>query len=95
MAIQNPMAAILWLVAAVILIVVVRRARRQRRRGRVGSAAAGAVSDWLNEDKRGAVPPVPSHQSPQSPLPNPQSPLSAAGARQYDPRMGRTQSATW
>jgi len=49
------MGALIWLVAIVLLIVAVRRTRAQRRRGGVGSAAAGAVYDWLNEDKRNAV----------------------------------------
>jgi hypothetical protein len=44
-----------WLVAAVVLVAAVRRVRRQRRRGGVGSAAAGTIYDWLNEDKRNAV----------------------------------------
>ena len=49
------MAALIWLVAAVMLVVAVARVKRQRRRGGVGSAAAGALYDWLNEDKRRAV----------------------------------------
>jgi hypothetical protein len=49
------MSAAIWLVAIVLLVVAWRRTRQQRRRGGVGSAAAGAVYDWLNEDKRNAV----------------------------------------
>jgi hypothetical protein len=49
------MAAAIWLVAIVLLIVAVHRTRGQRRRGGVGSAAAGSVYDWLNEDKRRAI----------------------------------------
>ncbi len=49
------MAATIWLIAIVLLMVAARRMRRQRRRGGVGSAAAGTVYDWLNEDKRKAV----------------------------------------
>jgi len=49
------MAAMIWLVAVVLLIVAFRRTRGQRRRGGVGTAAAGSVYDWLNEDKRNAV----------------------------------------
>ncbi|MBI3492781.1 MAG: hypothetical protein HY047_13540 [Acidobacteria bacterium] len=47
--------AAVWLAAIVLLFVAVRRTRKQRRRGGVGSAAAGAVYDWMNEDKRKAV----------------------------------------
>lgn len=43
----------------VILIVLVGRARGRRsnapRRGGVGSGAAGAVYDWLNQDKQKAI----------------------------------------
>jgi hypothetical protein len=49
------MAALIWLAAIVLLIVAVWRTRRQRRRGGIGSAAAGSIYDWLNEDKRNAV----------------------------------------
>ena len=49
------MSAVLWLATIVLLIVAVQRVKRQRRRGGVGSAAAGSVYDWLNEDKRNAV----------------------------------------
>ncbi len=48
-------AALVWLVAIFLLIVAFRKTRAQRRRGGVGSAAAGIVYDWLNEDKRNAV----------------------------------------
>ena len=49
------MAATIWLIAIVLLIVAVRRTRRQRQRGGIGSASAGMIYDWLNEDKRNAV----------------------------------------
>jgi hypothetical protein len=49
------MSAVIWLVAIVLLLVAGRRTRAQRRRGGVGSAAAGAIYGWLNEDKRHAV----------------------------------------
>ena len=49
------MSAIVWLVIIVLLIAAVGRTRRQRRRGGVGSAAAGTIYGWLNEDKRNAV----------------------------------------
>ena len=49
------MAATIWVIAIVLLMVAARRLRRQRRRGGVGSAAAGSIYDWLNEDKRNAV----------------------------------------
>ena len=49
------MAATIWLIAIVLLLVAARRTRRQRRRGGVGSAAAGIIDGWLNEDKRKAV----------------------------------------
>ena len=49
------MSAAIWLVAIVLLVVAYRRTRGQRRRGGVGSAAAGAVYDWMNQDKRNAV----------------------------------------
>ena len=49
------MSAAIWLVAVVLLVVAYRRGRRQRRRGGVGSAAAGALYDWMNQDKRNAV----------------------------------------
>ena len=46
------MAAAIWLAAIVLLVLAIRKTRAQRRRGGVGSAAAGTVYDWLNEDKR-------------------------------------------
>ena len=49
------MSAAIWLVAIVLLVLAYRRTRRQRRRGGVGSAAAGAVYGWMNQDKRNAV----------------------------------------
>ncbi len=44
-----------WLVAIVLLLAANRRLRRRRGRTRVGSASAGAIYGWLNEDKRQAV----------------------------------------
>jgi hypothetical protein len=52
---NSAISAAVWLVAAALLMVAVGRMRKQRRRGGVGSAAAGAVYGWLNEDKRNAV----------------------------------------
>jgi len=49
------MSAAIWLVAIVLLVLAYRRTRGQRRRGGVGSAAAGAIYDWMNQDKRNAV----------------------------------------
>jgi hypothetical protein len=49
------MAATIWLIAIVLLVVAARRTRRRRRRGGIGSAAAGTIYDWLNDDKRKAV----------------------------------------
>jgi hypothetical protein len=49
------MEAIIWLVAVVLLIIAGWRTRRQRRRGGVGSAAAGSIYGWLNEEKRNAA----------------------------------------
>ena len=49
------MSAAIWLVAIVLLVIAYRRTRGRRRRGGVGSAAAGAVYDWMNQDKRNAV----------------------------------------
>jgi hypothetical protein len=37
--------------------------RSQRRRGGVGTAAAGSVYDWLNEDKRKAVEIIVEHRA--------------------------------
>jgi len=45
--------AAIWVV--VIAAVAILFARQRRRRGRVGSAAAGGVYDWLNQEKRNAV----------------------------------------
>ena len=47
--------AAIWLIAAVFLIIAVRKMRRTRGRLGVGSAAAGATYDMLNEDKRRAI----------------------------------------
>jgi hypothetical protein len=48
------MTAAIWLIAIVLLIAASRTRRRQRRRG-VGTAAAGTMYDWLNQDKRNAI----------------------------------------
>jgi len=45
--------AAIWVV--VIAAVAILFARQRRRRARVGSAAAGGVYDWLNQEKRNAV----------------------------------------
>jgi hypothetical protein len=45
----------IWLIAIVLLLVANRRVRGPRRRMRAGSASAGAIYGWLNEDKRKAV----------------------------------------
>ena len=45
--------AAIWVV--VIAAVAILFARQRRRRGRVGSAAASGVYDWLNQEKRNAV----------------------------------------
>ena len=47
--------AIVWLVAIVLVARVWVVMRRTRRRGGVGTAAAGTMYDWLNEDKRRAL----------------------------------------
>jgi hypothetical protein len=49
------MAAAVWLVAVVLLILAFRRTRKVRRRGGIGSAAAGTLHDWMNEDTRRAI----------------------------------------
>ena len=49
------MAGTIWVATIVLLFLAFRRIRTQRRRGGVGTAAAGSVYDWLNEDKRNAV----------------------------------------
>ena len=49
------MAAAIWVTTLVLLFLAYRRTRSQRRRGGVGTAAAGTIYDWLNEDKRNAV----------------------------------------
>ena len=49
------MAAAIWVVIMLLVVLVYRRRRQQRRRGGIGSAGAGSVYDWLNQDKRNAV----------------------------------------
>src|SRR4026209_600727 len=49
------MAGAIWVATIILLILAYRRTGSQRRRGGGGPAAAGAVYDWLNEDKRNAV----------------------------------------
>jgi hypothetical protein len=49
------MAVAIWVATVVLLFLAYRRIRTQRRRGGVGTAAAGSVYDWLNEEKRNAV----------------------------------------
>ena len=49
------MAAAVWLVVIVLLVVAVGKMRGQRRRGGIGTGAAGAGYDLLNEDKRNAI----------------------------------------
>jgi hypothetical protein len=49
------MAVAIWVATIVLLFLAYRRIRTQRRRGGVGTAAAGSVYDWLNEEKRNAV----------------------------------------
>ena len=49
------MAAAIWLVIIVLLVAAVAKTRGQRRRGGIGTGAAGAVYDILNEDKRNAI----------------------------------------
>jgi len=48
-------AAAVWLVAIVLVVGVWVVMRRTHRRGGVGTAAVGAMYDWLNEDKRKAI----------------------------------------
>ena len=48
------MDAAIWLIAVALLLVASRRLRGTRRM-RAGSASAGAIYGWLNEDKRKAV----------------------------------------
>ena len=49
------MSAEIWTVAIVLLVLAWRRMRRLRRVGGVGTAAAGALYGWMNEDKRRAI----------------------------------------
>jgi hypothetical protein len=46
--------AVIWLTAVVLLLLAWRRIRRARRRG-IGSAAAGSIYDFLNQEKRNAI----------------------------------------
>jgi hypothetical protein len=48
-------AGAIWLVAVALLLVAASRVRIRRHRGGVGAASAGAIYDWLNQDKRKAV----------------------------------------
>jgi hypothetical protein len=50
---EGPFAPLIWLVAIIAIGVLFMRARRRRRH--IGSAAAGTIYDWLNEEKRNAV----------------------------------------
>jgi hypothetical protein len=52
---EKMIGTLIWVLTIALLLAAYRRSRRQRRRGGVGSAAGGAVYDWLNEDKRNAV----------------------------------------
>jgi hypothetical protein len=45
--------ALVWVVVAGVLAFMMWRVRR--RRPQVGSGAAGAVYDWINDDKRKAI----------------------------------------
>lgn len=49
----GPFGALIW--GITVLVVAVLFIRQRRRRRHVGSAAAGTVYDWLNEEKRNAV----------------------------------------
>ena len=50
---QELLGGLVWLV--VLVVVGVLFLRHRRRRGRIGSAGAGTVYDWLNQDaQRGA-----------------------------------------
>ena len=44
----------MWVIAVALLIAAFRTRQRQRRRG-VGTAAAGSMYDWLNQEKRNAI----------------------------------------
>ncbi len=50
---EGPFGALVWIVVLVVITALFARQRRRRRH--VGSAAAGAIYDLLNEDKRKAV----------------------------------------
>jgi hypothetical protein len=52
---DSPLAALVWLAAAIVLIAAVWRSRHKRRMGSLGPGAAGIVYDMLNEDKRKAI----------------------------------------
>ena len=47
------MAGIVWLLVMAAVVVIWRRTKARRRH--IGSAGAGTVYDWLNEEKRNAV----------------------------------------
>ena len=48
--------AAIWLIAIALLLVAMRRRRRDRRRfGGIGSAAAGTMDGFLNQNKRHAI----------------------------------------
>jgi len=49
------MVTAVWFAAVLLLVVAVFKTRGQRRRGGVGTGAAGAIYDMLNEDKRKAI----------------------------------------
>jgi hypothetical protein len=49
----GPYGAAVWVLAIVVIAILF--VGRRRRRRRIGTAAAGTVYDWLNQDKRHAV----------------------------------------
>lgn len=50
---EGPFAPLVWVVVIVVVAILFFRTRRRRRH--IGSAAAGTIYDWLNEEKRNAV----------------------------------------
>jgi len=50
----GPIGAVIWVVVLVLVAILLLRKRHHRPR-RLGSAAAGAIYDMLNEDKRKAI----------------------------------------